>query len=245
LLYVGKAVDMGIRFREHNLDPPRDGNKRAKINEYFAENTTLGYGAFLFPSNLLGHRLPPRWQKDFKSGFKDLIATVESIVILQQDLENLPWNIKDGSSKNKKEIRSHAYTLAQALSGFITDDSFWLVAGDTLRKSLHNPLEEMLAYFRFQMIFLNRSLAEVVKAEDKRQKLYFSLLRKFPIFKDGISGISELPLDTFETMIRKTRLIPESQNLQAHHKDFQLWDRLAKGAMQNLEQKLDAQCPHG
>ncbi|WP_221803546.1 GIY-YIG nuclease family protein [Paenibacillus typhae] len=49
IYYIGLAVDLEERFKQHNGLIPIDENscKKAKINEYFKHNEKLGYSIFV------------------------------------------------------------------------------------------------------------------------------------------------------------------------------------------------------
>lgn len=152
IYYIGLAVDLGDRFKQHNgIVPIRDdGCKYQQINDYFVNNEKLGYTIFVQSSlsQAQTHRNKSNLYFDDETEWisqesKENIQIVEGSFIEAFRKRNgkFPrWNKVSGSNVGRKRATSEMYNqLAGCLTGNQHDP---LVARSSLREIAKNSVFE-------------------------------------------------------------------------------------------------------
>ena len=155
LLYVGLAVDLPQRFRQHTglIAAPESGCKKEEINAYFQNNQTLGYSVLVqspMDQPLSARALAAFGSRadsihlvhgDSQEAGRDTIKLIEGRLLAGiQDLEGAlpPWNKVRGSLRG---LKGPFVGLGEVLDGLRG------VGGDPLRS--HATLRELTTNIEF------------------------------------------------------------------------------------------------
>ncbi|MDA2549671.1 GIY-YIG nuclease family protein [Bacillus cereus] len=183
VLYIGLAVDLLERFKQHNgiirMEPK--GCKFEKIQEYFKTQEKIGYSIFVQSS----HHQPvtkknkAEWERYDELQFpftqypKDDIKIAEGILIQTYKMHHgvlPPWNQVGGSKEGQKEAKAENYIIVENLK---YQNSSPLTARHTLREISKNAtflvFEEFLHAVRMKVLMgmsFNNAL-ETFKIYDK------------------------------------------------------------------------------
>jgi hypothetical protein len=161
ILYVGLAVDLAHRFRQHNgLVPCKPSNcKRQELTEWFGRNHEIGYSVLVQSS--LSQPSCKRFNLRFdlskeamEEQYTDLIHEGHETIVMTEGLliaahrirqgKNPRWNILGGSQLGaKKATRSHSHLLG-IFCGQIDD---WMTARSTIIQLAQNPTYEKWEHF--------------------------------------------------------------------------------------------------
>lgn len=158
ILYIGLAVDLAQRFKQHNGIIPARSNtcKKEQIKEYFNKKNKLGYTVFVQsplsqPQTAKNEEL---WGRFYTMcGMENLNdkSDRENIKILEGVLIEVyennhgvkpPWNKIRGSKEGRAIAQSNCYELIRCING---KNGSNLIAKSTLRE-----IENNLSYQRFE-----------------------------------------------------------------------------------------------
>lgn len=178
VLYIGLAVDLEERYRQHNSLLPIDPNscKKEKIDSYFKSREKLGYSIFV--QSLLSQPITSKNQgvwgdfsgEDFSvidlrsSKDRDDLKTVEGILIESYRMKHgvfPPWNSVGGSVKGQRRATIGNYDIVQSFS-----KQSVLVSKSTIRELSEDPVlegyENTLFTARFQMLYAGMTWGEAL-----------------------------------------------------------------------------------
>lgn len=183
VLYIGLAVDLLERFKQHNgiirMDPK--GCKYEKIQEYFKTHDKIGYSVFVQSS----HHQPvysknkTEWEQFDPTQFPNVQSASEDIKIAEGILIETykmrhgilpPWNRVSGSKEGQKVAKSGNYIFIDSLKH---PKSSPFTAKHTLREISSNAtylvFEEFLHSVRMMMglkLTFNQAL-DIIKMSDE------------------------------------------------------------------------------
>jgi hypothetical protein len=233
-LYIGKAMNVGSRFSQHNLAKSKPGsNKRAKIDHYFQNNEVLGVSLLLLPSAFYASLdgLNNKKHRRIKNRFN---AAIESILILKQTKAKLSWNIQNGSRLYLNQLRRDTHLIVGAMCGKLDTTNFWLTASETIRElpqtHENNEFETVLSFIRFQMLFLNKSLVEACNSAGVKSTTYQQAFNQWLAYdnqRGGFNNTIRIVNQDYQNLLNQTRILCSSYNLQKGHPDFQFWDLIS------------------
>lgn len=150
--YIGLAVDLTERFKQHNdLIPSFSGTKKAFINEYFKQKEILGFTIFV--QSVMSQPFIKRKNSGFvfqNTEDRDDLKKVEGILIEAYKKKHgiFPkWNKIGGSIKGQISAKMGNYEI---IEGFTTNEFHPLVSRSSLRE-----LSENVTYERFEEVFLH------------------------------------------------------------------------------------------
>ncbi|WNV20007.1 GIY-YIG nuclease family protein [Bacillus sp. SI2] len=186
VLYIGLAVDLMERFKQHNgiiqMDP--NGCKYEKIQTYFKTEEKLGYSIFTqspYHQPVIKKNIYKWWQYDQKqvtvSDFKDEqtkrdLRKVEGILIEAYKMHHghlPPWNSVGGDIQGQHAASIGNYKIVQ---DFTHQTNSPLIARHTLREISINPTfttyESYLHGARQLMLLFGHSFSNALKHCQKR-----------------------------------------------------------------------------
>ncbi|AFQ46276.1 GIY-YIG nuclease family protein [Desulfosporosinus meridiei] len=179
LLYIGLAVDLTERFKQHNGIIPMDPNgcKKDKIEEYFGSCDKLGYTIFVQSSmsQPATHRNKQLWNgldikmfdvQDYRDDLvRDDIRRVEGILIESYRIKHgdlPPWNRVGGSILGQQSVNPGNYN--EIVASFSSMDPNLLTARYSLREISNNPTferyENTMHAIRMHMLLWGMSFGE-------------------------------------------------------------------------------------
>jgi len=142
IYYIGLAVDLGERYKQHNgiVAADNDNCKHKRINEYFSKNKKLGYTIFV--QSPLAQARTHRNKSDHDDNAlwiseesKEDIKVIEGSFIeaFRKRHGKFPkWNKVSGSTVGKRRVTSEMYDqMANCLTGYQHD---FLVSKSSLRE---------------------------------------------------------------------------------------------------------------
>ncbi|MWC31360.1 GIY-YIG nuclease family protein [Paenibacillus sp. MMS18-CY102] len=189
VLYIGLAVDLTERFKQHNgllsIDPA--SCKFENILEYFRANEKLGFTIFVQSplsqavtrNNIykwFGYD-PDQFQiKDFtKDGSRDQLKVIEGILIETYRLNNgklPPWNAVSGNVFGQRSARKENYEIVKC---FTSIEPSPLTSRYSLRELSDNPVHEGYENFlhgaRILMLRLSITYQEALNIIRKKDSL--------------------------------------------------------------------------
>ena len=154
VLYIGLAVELASRFKQHNSLKycPENGCKKKLVEEWFSENDELGYSVLVQSSisqPLFSGNSAKKITDKFRSDHPELFYGIDSTKLTEGLLLSacgclsgmLPrWNRVGGSRKGAmKATADHAF-FAKLFSNEVTDAS---VALHSIREISDSPVFEM------------------------------------------------------------------------------------------------------
>lgn len=161
VLYIGLAVDLAERFKQHNGIIPMDENgcKLSKIKEYFTTNEKIGYSVFLQSplsqpvtrkniNTWFQHDLSQVSTKDFvHEQTKNDLRQIEGILIeaFRMEHKRLPlWNSVGGSVRGQKKATKGNYDIVY---DFSHQRNSPIVSRSTLKELSENSTYELYENF--------------------------------------------------------------------------------------------------
>jgi hypothetical protein len=152
IYYIGLAIDLAERFKQHNgmLPISDEAYKYHQITDYFSKNQKLGYSIFVHSSLAQAKTHRNQLNIDFDDNTewisqesKENIKIIEGSFIeaLKKRNNNLPqWNKVGGSDIGRKRVSLEMYDqLVGCLTGNQHDP---LVARSSIREIANNPVFE-------------------------------------------------------------------------------------------------------
>jgi len=156
VLYIGLAVDLADRFKQHNGLKTMDANgcKFEKIQEYFTVNEKLGYSVFLQSSNsqpVTRKNISTWFKHDLSKNIKDFadeqpkrdLRQIEGILIEAFRMKHgrLPlWNNMGGSLIGQRNATEGNYDI---VFDFSHQRNSPLVSRSTLKELCENDMYEL------------------------------------------------------------------------------------------------------
>ncbi len=195
ILYIGLAVDLCERFKQHNgILPLETGSKQKQIEEYFDSNDRLGYSIFVQSplSQPATHRNRSHYEEFARQvnspidnyldeqGKRD-IQRVEGILIeaYRKKYEHFPpWNKIGGSLIGQNLVTENTINI---LKGFCSPDLYYLhplMSRSTLRELSDNAeyaaYENFLHAVRMNMLILGLEYNDALNLANKHDSLNYS-----------------------------------------------------------------------
>ncbi|WP_416827836.1 GIY-YIG nuclease family protein [Ectobacillus polymachus] len=193
VLYIGLAVDLGERFKQHNgiLPMKKESCKFVNIKSYFNQKEKLGY-SILTMSPISQPVIKKNVHKiydeevelsDFANEhFKRDLKIVEGILIEAYRIKNgslPPWNKRSGSLVGKSRSTEGNYDIVRS---FTNKQESALVANCTIRELKANPMsihfEEFLHVVRDRMLTYGISFSDALKESELYDKFLYDLIMK-------------------------------------------------------------------
>ncbi|GAB6620013.1 TPA: GIY-YIG nuclease family protein [Bacillus cereus] len=187
VLYIGLAVDLAERFKQHNgIIPMREnGCKFIKIQEYFTTNEKLGYSVFLQSplsqpvtrkniDTWFKHDLSQVSTRDFVyEQSKNDLRQIEGILIeaFRMRHNRLPsWNSVGGSISGQRNTTEGNYDIVY---DFSHQRNSPLVSRSTLKELSENPTYELYEnflhgirqYMLYSRISFDEALPHILKID--------------------------------------------------------------------------------
>lgn len=184
ILYIGLAVNLSERFKQHNgILPLKKGSKQEKIEQYFSCNERLGYTIFVQSpfSQPLVHRNRSQYQKfaiqknapvqDLlsKEG-RDNIHRVEGILIEAYRRRHghfPPWNEIGGSIEGQNSVLPNNYNIVKSFSNPDDYARNPIVSRSTIRELSNNAdyvaFESYLHTVRMYMLIFGMEYQEALQ----------------------------------------------------------------------------------
>lgn len=193
VLYIGLAVDLGERFKQHNgiLPMKKSSCKFDNIKNYFNQKAKLGYSIFtMSPLNqpVIKKNVEKIFDKevalsDFANEqFKRDLKVVEGILIEAYRIKKSslpPWNKISGSLEGKSRSTEGNYDIVRS---FTDKQESALVANCTLRELKTNPMsihfEEFLHIVRHKMLTHGISFLDALKESEQNDEFIHDLIMK-------------------------------------------------------------------
>lgn len=161
ILYIGLAVDLAVRFRQHNklvkFDPK--ACKSVQISDFFKINTYLGYSvlvqsAYSQPSckrfnvkNFLTEKEAQIQYDELVSYGYEAIVSTEGLLIEAHKLamgRKPKWNKAGGSKLGSSKATENHMQLLKICNGEVED---WMLARKTIREISSNPTFEAYEHY--------------------------------------------------------------------------------------------------
>jgi len=176
--YIGLAVDLRERFKQHNgIITTQSGNKKELIDKHFEENNELGFSIFvqspMSQPYIKGKSEKWVW-KDLKGEDRENHKIAEGILLecYKKKHGHFPkWNKVGGSAKGQKRVRNGNYEI---IKGFTSTEFHPLVSRTSLRELAKKPEYEgyengVMHAVRMIMLYSGFNLKEsidIVKTTD-------------------------------------------------------------------------------
>lgn len=178
ILYIGLAVDLRERFKQHNglIKVKESSTKNDEINKYFEEKEILGFSIFV-QSPLSQPYIKSKSEKitseDLRGEDRDDHKITEGILLESYKMVHgkLPlWNKNRGSKEGHKRAISGNYEIIRGFTAnkFTPQDFHPLVARSTIRELSKNEKyflyeNNFLFSVRFEMLYLRFNFNEALK----------------------------------------------------------------------------------
>lgn len=201
VLYIGLAVDLAERFRQHNgIINMAEGCKKEQIEEYFSRNERLGYSIFT-QSNFAQptvHRNQHIYQdvdsviEETSENSKTDIRVVEGILIeaFRKEYGHLPiWNKVGGSIAGQHRVTEHTINIVKSFCQPDDCHKNLLLAHSTIRELSNNPAwafyENYLHAFRMNKLNNGMDFEESLEFYDKYHLLgpYYEMQENGYLYK--------------------------------------------------------------
>jgi hypothetical protein len=201
ILYVGLALDLAQRFRQHNgmIKSPRNTCKHYKIKDWFKSHDKLGYSVLVQSSlsqasckrfnirfDLPKDEMERQHGELIMAGHEAIVSTEGLLIEAHKKAKGiLPrWNNVGGSiSGGKKATARHIYLL-KLFSGELDD---WMISRKSIMQLFQNPTYEKWENYLHAI----RSHAIITQSSFNEAWLHFPDIGKI---KSEILGNNYLPV---------------------------------------------------
>ena len=156
ILYIGLALDLTQRFRQHNgiIKSPQNTCKHAEIIDWFKNHDKLGYSVLVQSSlsqasckrfnirfDLTKEEMERQYGELIKAGYESIVSTEGLLIEAHQKAKGKKprWNKVGGSIYGRRKATARHIYLLKLFSGELDD---WMIARKSIMQQNENPMYE-------------------------------------------------------------------------------------------------------